>query len=213
MRHSALAAVLAIGTCITVPAQMNSLEGLSGGQYTKPSSGFFPDQNTHITQKMNAVGLSRGMEYCRDLWSHVGCLTYFRTPVRSELVYPSGPVASWPVTDTDFNVKFNFPLRINPGLGLLPYLTVGAGAIMLNGGKTAKQQPGLCGSGLNGQGDVLAGGGFDRRLSRSLGIRIDVTFIGLKQTGFSDVTYRSQITDKVQFGFGTVLLGDAEEFS
>jgi len=204
MRHAAFAAILAISSCVPLFAQTNSLGLFTAGQYTKQSPGVFVDQNLHIGQKMSPVGPSRAIEYCREIGSGAGCLMYIRTPVRSELLYPDGTDCYWPVTDTGFNVKFKFPLPRIPRLSLLPYVSAGAGAIMLNGGRTAKQDAGLRGSGLNGQGDILVGGGFDRKLSRSFGIRLDVTVVGLKQTGFSDATYRSHYTDKVQIAFGSV---------
>lgn len=205
MRREIVCAVAlwAVANCIAVPAQIKSFGVFIGGQYTRPSPGLFPAANLHIQQKMPATGPSRVAEFCRDIGSNIGCLQYIVTPTESTLMTPTGSVA-WPVADNNFNLTLHFPLRPLAGMRFLPWLTLGAGAIALNGGKTSRDQPGAIGSGWNGQGDILAGAGFDRRLRPSLGLRLDVAIIGLKQSGFSDVTYRSAYTAKVQIALGTV---------
>lgn len=198
--------VVGIGNCAGVFAQANSIGLFAAGQYTKPARGYFPGQKIYVTQELGSTAPGRAAEYCRQIRNEVVCLGYIRTPTLSHLISENINVA-WPVTDTDFELRLKFPLRKDSSvapLNFLPYLAVGTGAILLNGGTTYKQDPRRNGSGLNGQGDILAGAGFDRRLSRSFGFRADVTVVGLQQSGFSDGTYRPPYTCKVQETVGLV---------
>lgn len=202
--------IVAIGR--PVASGQNNFGALTGVQYVRPSSGFFPSSGVHVMQQMDTTGPSRGAEYCQKLWRSSGCVEYFRTPTVSKLI-TGAVVAVWSVTDTDFNLKWEFPLR-RDGIGakgtFLPYVTAGGGAIMLNGGTTFKENPRRRGSGLNGQGDVLAGMGFNWRWASNLGLKVDLTTPCLKQSGFSDVTYRSGYTCKVQGAVGVVHYSDAK---
>jgi len=203
---SAALIIVGIGASPAAYGQTNSIGFFSGGQYVKPAPGFFPDQNLHIIQRLDSTGPSRAAEYCHEIWGAAGCLMYIRTPTESKLIEPTG-VTKWSVTDTDFNLKLKVPLRtryLGSRIGLLPYLALGEGAIWLNGGTTSKQDPRKRGSGLNGQEDILAGTGFDWKWSNAVGIRVDVTVAGLEQTRFSDITYRSSPTDKIEIVTGLV---------
>jgi hypothetical protein len=180
--------------------ERNQLAVSTVADFTKPSPGEFVsgwNAGTHIVQT-NRAGIGQSLEYQRWLWgSNSGSLVYTRTPTNSKLSLPGNSFDIWPITRSEFDLLFTRQLTRLASRRFSPYGQAGAGAIVLNGGKTE--------SGLNGQFAYVAGAGADIKVPWRARLRIGLTTDFLKAPTYSDRTYRSSWTAMASPRIGFVL--------
>ncbi len=180
--------------------ERNQLAAFTVADFTRPSPGQFVsgwNAGTKITQTSRA-GVGQSLEYRYALLanSSVGLL-YSRTPTDSKLIVPSSSPDIWPITRNEFDLLFTHRTKpLEHGI-FSPYGSAGAGAIVLDGGKSE--------SGLDGQFAWVAGGGADFRISRRISLRIGLTADILRASTYSDPTYRSSWTVMAEPKIGFVL--------
>jgi hypothetical protein len=181
-------------------SERNQLAALTVADFTRPSPGDFVsgwNAGTKITQ-FSRAGVGQSLEYRYLLRGNTSAgLLYSRTPTDSKLVVPNSSPDIWPITRNEFDVLLTQEMKpLMHGL-FSPYGTAGAGAIVLNGGKSE--------SGLDAQFAWVAGGGADIRISYRIRLRIGCTADILKASTFSDPTYRSSWTAMAEPRIGFVL--------
>jgi hypothetical protein len=181
-------------------SERNQLAVFTVADFTKPSPGEFVsgwNAGTHIVQT-NRAGIGQSLEYRRWLWgSNGGSLVYTRTPTDSKLSLPGNAFDIWPITRSEFDLLFTRQLTHLASRRFSPYGQAGAGAIVLNGGKTE--------SGLDRQFAYVAGAGADFKMPWRARLRIGFTTDFLKASTYSDQTYRSSWTAMVSPRIGFVL--------
>lgn len=157
--------------------------------FTKSSPGEFVsgwNAGTHIVQASRA-GVGQSLEYRRLLWgNNSGSFVYTRTPTDSKLILPGNSFDIWPITRSELDLLFTRPLKRPASHGFSPYVSAGAGAIVLNGGKSE--------SGLDRQFAFVLGAGQDVAVASRFRLRIGFTADILKASTYSDQTYRSSWT-------------------
>jgi len=166
------------------------------GSITKPS----PGQTIYGLKlwQTNGTGWGKSAEYRRKIRGrNYGGILFSDTPTNSTLYWPRQGSITWPIRRYEFDVLWTHefaPVRHR----VVPYVTSGAGAIVLNGGSTGTH------SGWDRQAAFVGGAGGDVHLSRLITLRAGFTMDSLKASTYSDRTYRSTRTVMVEPRIGLV---------
>jgi len=166
------------------------------GSITKPS----PGQTIYGLKlwQTNGTGWGKSAEYRRKIRGrNYGGILFSDTPTNSTLYWPRQGSITWPIRRYEFDVLWTHefaPVRHR----VVPYVTSGAGAIVLNGGSTGTH------SGWDRQAAFVGGAGGDVYLSRLITLRAGFTMDSLKASTYSDRTYRSTRTVMVEPRIGLV---------
>ena len=166
------------------------------GSMTKPSPGLFV-HGPNIRQT-NGTGWGGSTEYRRKIHGrNYGGILFSDTPTNSSLYLPMHQQLTWRIRRYECDVLLTHeftPLHHR----VIPYVTMGAGAIALDGGSTETH------SGWDRQAAVVGGGGGDVHLSRLITLRAGLTMDAFKASTYSDPNYRSTDTIMVQPRIGLV---------
>ena len=166
------------------------------GSITKPS----PGQTIYGLKlwQTNGTGWGKSAEYRRKIRGrNYGGILFSDTPTNSTLYFPRQQSLTWLMRRYEFDVLWTHefaPVRHR----VVPYVTSGAGAIVLNGGSTGTH------SGWDRQAAFVGGAGGDVHLSRLITLRAGFTMDSLKASTYSDRTYRSTRTVMVEPRIGLV---------
>jgi hypothetical protein len=164
------------------------------GSITKPSAGqsIYGVKSTQT----NGTGWGTSAEYRRKIRGrNYGGILFSDTPTNGTLYVQNQGQFSWPIRRYEFDVLWTHefaPVRHR----VFPYVTSGAGAIALNGGRTA--------SGWDRQAALVGGAGGDVHLTRLITLRVGFTMDSFKASTYSDPTYRSTGTIMVEPRIGLV---------
>jgi hypothetical protein len=168
------------------------------GSMTKRSPGQFNYYSPKIWQT-NGTGWGRSAEYRKKIWGrNYGGILFSDTPTNSTLYLPGQAPLSWPIRRYEFDLLWTHafaPVHRR----VVPYVTAGAGAIVLNGGSTGTH------SGWDRLAALVGGAGSDVRLSRLITLRAGFTVDSFKAPTYSDRSYRSARTIMVEPRIGLVL--------
>jgi hypothetical protein len=166
------------------------------GAITKPS----PGQSIYGVKlwQANGTGWGRAAEYRRKIRGrNYGGILFSDTPTNSTLYVPGQARYSWPIHRYEFDILWTYEFA-SVLHRVVPYVTSGAGAIVLNGGSTGIH------SGWDRQAALVGGAGSDVRLSRFITLRAGFTMDSLKASTYSDPTYHSTATIMVEPRIGLV---------
>ncbi len=161
------------------------------GSITKPSPGQF-NSLSFKTWQTNGTGWGKSAEYRRKIRGRsYGGILFSDTPTNSVLYVPGLEPNSWPIHRYEFDVLWTHefaPVHHR----VVPYVTSGAGAIVLNGGSTGIH------SGWDRQAALVGGAGSDVRVSRFITLRAGFTMDSFKASNYSDRNYRSTGTIMIE---------------
>ena len=169
-----------------------SLGGI--GVFTLPSPGQWitGGQVTDRIMQSNRDGPGASLEYRRWWGNNAAGLLYSKSATNSKLTNVDGlylnadgqfipwSVIAWRIRRDEVNVLYTRRFR---GRALLPYLTGGLGAEVLNGGRGE--------SGLDAQFAYVMGAGEDLPLWRGFGLRTGFIADSIHAPTYMDPTYRS----------------------
>jgi hypothetical protein len=168
------------------------------GSITKPSPGQF-NYNSVKSRQTNGTGWGESSEYRMKIRGrNYGGILFSDTPTNSTVYVRRQEPDTWPIRRYEFDVLWTHefaPVRHR----VVPYVTSGAGAIALNGGKGGSNK-----SGWDRQAALLGGVGSNVRLSRLITLRAGFTMDSFKASTYSDRSYRSTGTIMVEPRIGLV---------
>lgn len=162
---------------------------------TKPSPGQFSYYSFRAWQT-NGTGWGRSAEYrMRIRGRNFGGMLFSDTPTNATLYLPGSKPFTWSIRRYEFDALWTHEFA-QVRRRAVPYITSGAGAIVLDGGASE--------SGLDRQAALVAGAGSDLMLTRRITMRLGFTVDALKASTYSDRHYRASDTVMVEPRIGFV---------